>query len=479
MVDRANRPPHDARVVRLLISGAIYLVGNAVGLLVASWALDDMSVDGAAFITEVVIFTVVVVVARPLFTRIEIKNARALVGTTALIATLVGLVVTAWAPDGLSRAVAAIAPSVMLGSLTVDGALTWVLAAVIVWLAALIAGLTLPALNSNGTGTRGFARQTSGDTHGSFPPRRDDAAEDIGGSEVVSEEASLRATAWKRLRTSSALAVALAWGALVGFILLAQSVNWPRSSSNMVGLGFGVFGMGVAFAGGGIWGRLSDGGTRRSPLVGELATDVGVALMTGAIVGLVLFVAQDAVEEDRFVRDVRRDNVRFVREVASQPTSRVKPFAGLDLRDALLIGLDLSDADFSVADLTGAGLLRANLTKAQLFQADLTDAVLSNANLNGANLNGADLTGAYLTDTNLTGAQLGFADLTNADLVGADLTGADLTAADLAGAHLRESADNPDDRDANLTGADLSSVHYDESTEWPEGFEPPPSSPSS
>ncbi|MGH9248334.1 MAG: pentapeptide repeat-containing protein [Acidimicrobiales bacterium] len=466
-------------MVRLLISGAIYLVGNAVGLLVAAWALDDMSIDGAAFITEVVIFTVVVVVARPLFTQIAIKNAGALVGSTALIATLVGLVVTAWVSDGLSRAVAAADLPVTLGSLTIDGALTWVLATLIVWPAALIAGLILPALNPNDTGTGDSARQASGDTHGGFPPRRDDAAANIGGPEVASEEGSGWATAWKRLRTSAALPVALAWGALVAFILLARSVNWPRSSSNMLGLGFGVLGMGLAFAGGGIWGRLSDGGTRRSPLVGELATDVGVALMTGAIVGLVLFVAQDAVEEDRFVRDVRRDNVRFVREVASQPASRAKPFAGLDLRDALLIGLDLSDADLSFADLTGAGLLRANLTDASLSNADLTGASLSNANLTGANLAGADLTDANLRDANLTGTELGFADLTNADLVGADLTGADLTAADLTGADLSESAANPDDRDANLTGADLNLVHYDESTEWPDGFEPPPSSGSS
>lgn len=89
-----------------------------------------MSIDGAAFVTAVVIFTVVEVVARPLLTQIAIKNVGALVGSTALIATAVGLIVTAWVSDGL----------------TIDGAVTWVLATLIVWVAALVAGLILPVL---------------------------------------------------------------------------------------------------------------------------------------------------------------------------------------------------------------------------------------------------------------------------------------------------------------------------------------------
>jgi putative membrane protein len=117
-------------VVRLLVSGVIYLVANAVGLLVAAWVLDDMSIDGAAFVIAVVIFTAVEVVARPLFTQLALKNVGGLVGSTALVATLVGLIVTDWVSDGL----------------TIDGAMAWVLATVIVWAASLIAGLILPVL---------------------------------------------------------------------------------------------------------------------------------------------------------------------------------------------------------------------------------------------------------------------------------------------------------------------------------------------
>lgn len=89
-------------MVRLLISGAIYLVANAIGLLVAAWVLDDMSIDGAAFLIAVAILTGVEILARPLLTQIAIKNAGGLMGSTALLATLIGLIVTAWLSDGLT-----------------------------------------------------------------------------------------------------------------------------------------------------------------------------------------------------------------------------------------------------------------------------------------------------------------------------------------------------------------------------------------
>lgn len=114
----------------MLISAAIFLVANAVGLLVANWLLDDVRIDGAAFVLAVVIFTVVEVVIQPLITQIAVRHSRALMGSSALVATFVGLVFTTLVSDGLS----------------ISGALTWVLATVIVWAAALVAGMILPAL---------------------------------------------------------------------------------------------------------------------------------------------------------------------------------------------------------------------------------------------------------------------------------------------------------------------------------------------
>jgi putative membrane protein len=116
-------------VIRLLIATGIRLLANAVGLLVAAWVLDpDMTVSGAAFVIAVLIFTLVEVLVDPLLTRIALTSVPALRGSVALITTFVGLVVTTWLSDGLH----------------IEGASTWLFATLIVWLAALLAGLLLP-----------------------------------------------------------------------------------------------------------------------------------------------------------------------------------------------------------------------------------------------------------------------------------------------------------------------------------------------
>lgn len=115
-------------MIRMLISVGIKLLANAVGLMIAAWVLPDMTIDGAAFVLAVVIFTVVEVVLDPLFTKIALTKASALRGGVALVTTLVGLIVTDAVSDGLS----------------ISGFTTWLLATVIVWLAAMIALLLLP-----------------------------------------------------------------------------------------------------------------------------------------------------------------------------------------------------------------------------------------------------------------------------------------------------------------------------------------------
>ena len=116
-------------MIRLLIGFFIQLVSNALGLIVASWLLDDVTISGSAFLVAVVIFTVVYAIAQPFFTQMAI-NTPALRGGVALVATLVGLIVTTLVSDGLS----------------IDGGVTWIAATVIVWLVTAIATLVLPVL---------------------------------------------------------------------------------------------------------------------------------------------------------------------------------------------------------------------------------------------------------------------------------------------------------------------------------------------
>ena len=117
-----------AGVIRLLLGFIVQLLANALGLLVAAYLLDDVTVSGAAFVIAVVVFTVVYAIAQPLLTQLATGKAPALRGGVALIATLVGLVVTASVSDGLS----------------IDGALAWIQATILVWIVALLGVLLLP-----------------------------------------------------------------------------------------------------------------------------------------------------------------------------------------------------------------------------------------------------------------------------------------------------------------------------------------------
>ncbi|MDO8736047.1 MAG: phage holin family protein [Thermoleophilia bacterium] len=115
-------------MIRLLASGCLHLLANGAGLIIATLVLPGFSIDAVSLVTVTVIFTVVEVVAGPLLISISLKNVPALTGGIALVTTLVGLLVTDTLSDGLN----------------ISGISTWVLASLIVWLCALIAGLVLP-----------------------------------------------------------------------------------------------------------------------------------------------------------------------------------------------------------------------------------------------------------------------------------------------------------------------------------------------
>lgn len=117
-------------MIRLLVRTAVLLLANAVGLIVAAAALDGMTLDATGFIIAVLVFTVVLALMQP-FIAVQLRRrGSAALGGVALIATLVALIITTILTDGLS----------------IDGAGTWIAAAVIVWAAALIAAFVLPFL---------------------------------------------------------------------------------------------------------------------------------------------------------------------------------------------------------------------------------------------------------------------------------------------------------------------------------------------
>ena len=120
-------------MVRFLIATGIRLLANAIGLIVAALILDGMSITGIGFVIAVVIFTVSEILFEPFLTKMAIKNVPALRGGIALVTTFIGLIITVL----LSRLFD-------LNAITISGVSTWFLATMIVWIAALLAGIILP-----------------------------------------------------------------------------------------------------------------------------------------------------------------------------------------------------------------------------------------------------------------------------------------------------------------------------------------------
>jgi uncharacterized membrane protein YvlD (DUF360 family) len=119
-------------VIRLFFRTVIVLVGNAVGLIVASLVFDDFEIDVTGFIVSLVIFTIAVALLTPFLESALRRNrsSSAALGGVALISTFAALVVTELVSDGVS----------------ISGVGTWIGSTVVVWLASLLAIFILPFL---------------------------------------------------------------------------------------------------------------------------------------------------------------------------------------------------------------------------------------------------------------------------------------------------------------------------------------------
>jgi uncharacterized membrane protein YvlD (DUF360 family) len=106
------------------------LVANAVGLVVAASILDGMSLNWEGLLWATLIYTVVFALMQPFLALQARRRATPLLGGVALIASLVGLIVANVISDGLN----------------ISGVGTWIAAAVIVWIASLLAAFILPFL---------------------------------------------------------------------------------------------------------------------------------------------------------------------------------------------------------------------------------------------------------------------------------------------------------------------------------------------
>jgi uncharacterized membrane protein YvlD (DUF360 family) len=117
-------------MIRFLVRAGIFLGSAAVGLLVASLLVDQMSISATSFLIVVVIFAALQSVLAPFLAKTTARNAPALLGAAGLLSTFLALLITTVVSDGLS----------------ISGASSWLVASLIVWLVTMLATLLLPWL---------------------------------------------------------------------------------------------------------------------------------------------------------------------------------------------------------------------------------------------------------------------------------------------------------------------------------------------
>jgi hypothetical protein len=111
----------------MLIRVGVELLGAAIGLIVAALVLEDMTLDGAAFLIAIVIFVVLTAVLEPLIEKIGDEHLSIVSVFSSLITTFLALLITELVSDGLD----------------ITGSMTWLLATLIVWASTALATLIL------------------------------------------------------------------------------------------------------------------------------------------------------------------------------------------------------------------------------------------------------------------------------------------------------------------------------------------------
>jgi uncharacterized membrane protein YvlD (DUF360 family) len=108
--------------MRWLVRIVFAVLANAVALILAAVVLDGFELDAGSFVVAVLIFSVLSLLLRPLLGWVVVRRARPLLGIVGLVTTFGVLLITDLVSDGIQ----------------IEGAGTWILATVIVWLATMV-----------------------------------------------------------------------------------------------------------------------------------------------------------------------------------------------------------------------------------------------------------------------------------------------------------------------------------------------------
>jgi uncharacterized membrane protein YvlD (DUF360 family) len=114
----------------MLLRVAVFLGSSAVGLLIAAWLIEGVSVRALGFVVAVVVFSVAQAILSPFIAKLANRYASAFLGGIGLISTLLALILA----------------SVLTNGLTIRGIGAWIGATVVVWLVSALATVLLPKL---------------------------------------------------------------------------------------------------------------------------------------------------------------------------------------------------------------------------------------------------------------------------------------------------------------------------------------------
>lgn len=117
-------------IMRLLIRVAISLGISALALTLCALLVDGFSIQPSGFLVAVAVLAVCQTLLAPLVGKLTDRYATAMMGGVGIIVTLISLVITAMVPGGV----------------TVQGPLTWLWAALIVWIFTALGGWLLVRL---------------------------------------------------------------------------------------------------------------------------------------------------------------------------------------------------------------------------------------------------------------------------------------------------------------------------------------------
>ena len=115
-------------MLRFLAQSALTLLGNALGLLIASILLPDFSISGFGFLVSVGFFTLAHILLSPFVFKMAVKYIPAFRGGIALITTLVSLILTILFTNGLQ----------------ITSIAAWFVALLVIWFVTVLSGILLP-----------------------------------------------------------------------------------------------------------------------------------------------------------------------------------------------------------------------------------------------------------------------------------------------------------------------------------------------